>query len=49
MLASDDGAGELTAKDWFSRRVVANISSKEIEMEKEDSNKVGDGLAPVYN
>jgi hypothetical protein len=49
MLANDDGAGELTAKAWISRRVVAKISSKEIEMEKEDLNKVEDGLAPAYN
>jgi isopenicillin N synthase-like dioxygenase len=49
MLAGEDGAGELTAKEWISRRVVANISSKGIEVEKEDLNKVGDGLAPVYN
>jgi isopenicillin N synthase-like dioxygenase len=49
MLANEDGAGELTAKEWISRRVIANISSKEIEVEKEDLNKVGDGLTPVYN
>jgi isopenicillin N synthase-like dioxygenase len=49
MLASEDNAGELTAKEWISRRVIANISSKEIEVEKDDLNKVGDGLTPVYN
>ena len=49
MLASEDGAGESTAKERILRRVVANISSNEIEMEREDLNKVGDGLSPVYN
>jgi isopenicillin N synthase-like dioxygenase len=49
ILASEDGAGESTAKERILRRVVANISSKEIEMEREDLNKVGDGLSPVYN
>lgn len=49
MLASEDDSGEVTAKDWISRRVIANISSKKIEVEKEDLNKVGDRLAPVYN
>jgi hypothetical protein len=49
MLASEDGAGESTAKERILRRVVANISSKEIEIEREDLNKVGDSLSPVYN
>ncbi len=49
MLASEDDTGELTAKDWISRRVIANIISKVIEVEKEDLKKVGDGLTPVYN
>ena len=48
LLASEDETVELIAKDWISRRVIANISSKEIEVEKEDLNKVGDGLMPVY-
>jgi hypothetical protein len=48
MMAVEDAAGELTAKDWISRRVIANISSKEIEVRKEDLSKVGDDLAPVY-
>jgi hypothetical protein len=33
----------------ISRRVTADISIKEIEVEKEDFNKVGDGLTPVYH
>jgi hypothetical protein len=48
MMAVEDAAGELTAKDWISRRVIANISSKEIEVRKEDLSKVGDDLTPVY-
>ncbi|KAE9370530.1 Clavaminate synthase-like protein [Stipitochalara longipes BDJ] len=48
LIASEDETVELTAKDWISRRVIANISSKEVEVEKEDLNKVGDGLTPVY-
>jgi isopenicillin N synthase-like dioxygenase len=48
LLASEDETVELTAKDWISRRAIANISSKEIEVEKEDLNKVDDGLMPVY-
>jgi hypothetical protein len=49
MLASEHGARESTAKERILRRVVANISSKEIEIEREDLNKVGDSLSPVYN
>ncbi|TVY37995.1 UPF0676 protein [Lachnellula occidentalis] len=39
----------LTAKEWISKRVIANISNKEMVVEKEDLNKVGDGLTPVYD
>lgn len=39
----------LTAKEWISKRVVANISNKTVEVEKEELNKVGDGLTPVYD
>jgi len=39
----------LTAKEWISKRVIANISNKEILIEKEDLDKVGDGLTPVYD
>jgi len=48
LLANEDDTVELTAKDWISSRVIANISSKEIQVEKEDLNKIGDGLMPVY-
>lgn len=39
----------LTAKEWISKRIVANISNKAIEVENEALNKVGDGLTPVYD
>jgi len=46
LKGSDTG---LTAKEWISKRVVANISKATLEVEKEDMNKVGDGLTPVYD
>ena len=46
LKGSDTG---LTAKEWISKRVVANISKASLEVEKEDMNRVGDGLTPVYD
>lgn len=47
LLAGDD-AKALTAQEWIKARVVANISTKQVEVEKEALDKVGDGLTPVY-
>jgi hypothetical protein len=44
---ADDDAKALTAQEWIKARVVANISTKQVEVE-EELDKVGDGLVPVY-
>ncbi|RDW68225.1 hypothetical protein BP5796_08882 [Coleophoma crateriformis] len=45
MLASSEA---IVAKDWVKARTIANISAKEVEVEKQKLNNVGDGLTPVY-
>jgi isopenicillin N synthase-like dioxygenase len=47
-LLADDDAKALTAQEWIKARVVANVSTKQVEVEKEALDKVGDGLTPVY-
>jgi hypothetical protein len=47
-LLADDDAKALTTQEWIKARVVANISTKQVEVEKETLDKVGDGLTPVY-
>ena len=47
LLVGDD-AKALTTQEWIKPRVVANISTKQVEVEKEALDKVGDGLTPVY-
>jgi isopenicillin N synthase-like dioxygenase len=47
-LLADDDAKALTAPEWINARVVANISTKQVEVDKEALDKVGDGLTPVY-
>lgn len=49
LLASDDPKDSILAKDWVAARTIANISDKQVQVEKEDLNEVGDGLMPVYN
>lgn len=49
MLASEDPSDVIKAKDWVAARTIANISTKPVEVEKEDLNNVGDGLMPVYD
>jgi isopenicillin N synthase-like dioxygenase len=49
MLASENPEDAIKAKDWVSARIIANISNKAVEVEKEELNTVADGLTPVYD
>jgi isopenicillin N synthase-like dioxygenase len=49
LLASEDPKDAILAKDWVAARTIANISDKQVQVEKEELNEVGDGLMPVYD
>lgn len=49
LVTSNSTQEGLTAKEWISKRIIANISTKEISIKEDKLDRIGDGLTPSYD